>query len=315
MPKPTLDPQAQELIDAAAAAGLPPVTAISVTEARQRLRAEFVTDAPREAVMLAEERCLAAPRGSFLVRLYRPRPGLLPLVMFFHGGGWCLNDLDTHDRVCRQLANACATVVMSVGFRRSPEYPFPTQVEDCFLATAWAAHNAADLGIDPRRVGVVGDSSGGMNAAAVVLLARDRGFPAIRMQGLLYPVTDAPSDSRPSYRERGAGYVLDAPTMHWFWGHYVGALDRVDLGDPYLCPLRATDLSHLPGGFVATAEFDPLRDEGCRYGERLREAGTDLTLRHADDLMHNYLLQTDSIRRAEEEVSWIFGQIRNYLGG
>lgn len=313
MPEPTLDPQAQELLDAAAAAGLPSVIEISVAEARQRLRAEFVTDLPVETVMVTEERRIATPRGSFPVRLYRPTDGTLPLVMLFHGGGWCLNDLDTHDRICRRLANSGATVVLSVGFRRSPEFPFPTQVEDCFLATAWAAHHAAELGVDPQRIGVMGDSSGGMNAAAVALLARDRGFPSLRMQALLYPVTDAPSSSSPSYQERGTGYVLEASTMYWFWERYVGSLDDVDLDDPYLCPLRAADLSHLPGGFVATAEFDPLRDEGRRYAERLREAGAEITHRHASDLMHNFLLQTDLIARADEEVSWICGQIRSHL--
>lgn len=315
MPEATLDPQSQGLLEVAAAAGLPPVIETSVTQARLRLRDEFITDAPVENVAIVEERQLATPRGPFSIRLYRPMEGTLPLVMFFHGGGWCLNDLDTYDRTCRRLANACAAVVISVGFRRSPEHPFPTQVEDCFLATTWAAQHATHIGIDPERIGVVGDSSGGTNAAVVSLLARDRGFPALRMQGLLYPVTDAPSDASPSYEERGTGYVLDSPTMRWFWHHYVGALTGIDLDDPYLCPLRATDLSHLPGGFVATAEFDPLRDEGHRYADRLRAEGTDIVHRHVPDLMHNFLLQTELIARAKEEVAWIFDQIRIHLGG
>ena len=297
----------------AKAAGLPPVTELSVAEARRRLRDEFITGAPTDAVLRAEERRLAAPRGSFPIRLYRPAEGVLPLVALFHGGGWCLNDLDTHDRLCRRLANACGVVVLSVGLRRSPEWPYPTQVEDCFLATAWAAQHAADLDIDPSRIGVVGDSSGGANAAAVALLARDRGFPTLAMQGLVYPVTDAPSATSPSYVERGRGYVLDAPTMDWFWARYVGMLDDVDLDDPYLCPLRADDLSGLPDGFVTTAEFDPLRDEGSRYAERLRAAGNDVTHHHVPDLMHNYLLQTDQIARAADEVAWIFTEIRTRL--
>jgi acetyl esterase len=313
MTEATLDPQARALLDDAAAADLPPVTEISVADARQRLRDTFITDAPLPDILLAEERQLATPRGSFPIRRYRPREGVLPLVMLFHGGGWTLNDLDTHERVCRRLANACQTVVISVGFRRSPEFPYPTQVEDCFLATAWATQHAVELAIDPRRVGLFGDSSGGANVAAVSLLARDRGFPDLRMQCLLYPVTDAPSASSPSYEERGTGYVLDAPTMLWFWDKYTDALDHVDLDDPYLCPLRASDLSGLPGGIVVTAEFDPLRDEGRRFAERLRAAGNDVDHHHVADLMHNFLLQTDDIARADDEVSWIFEQIRSRL--
>lgn len=315
MPEPTLDPKAQDLLDRVVAAGGPPVSELPVAEVRRLLREVFVTDAPVEQVAAVGERELASPRGSFPVRLYRPGDGTLPLVVFFHGGGWCLNDLDTHDGICRRLANACAAMVISVGLRRSPEYPYPTQVEDCFLATAWAAQHAATLGVDPDRIGVVGDSSGGMDAAAVALLARDRGFPALRMQGLVYPVTDAPSRARPSYVERGSGYMLDAATMDWFWDMYVGALDHVDLDDPYLCPLRAADCSGLPGGFVVTAEFDPLRDEGRAYAERLRQAGCDVAYRNVGDLMHNFMLQAGEIPRADEEVAWIAGAIRQHLGG
>lgn len=313
MTEPTLDPQAQQLLDDAKSAGLPPISEISIARARQRVRAELITGAPVEEVLVVEERQLATPRGPFPIRLYRPDDRTLPILLFFHGGGWCLNDLDTHDRVCRRLANACSAAVISVGFRRSPEFPYPTQVEDCFLATVWAARHAAELGVDPLRIGVVGDSSGGTNAAAVSLLARDRGFPALRMQGLLYPATDAPTGASPSYREHGAGYLLDAAAMYRFWDQYVGALADVDLDDPYLCPLRAADLSHLPPGFVATAEFDPLRDEGRRYAERLQEAGTEIVHRHVSDLMHDFLLQTHQISRADEEVAWIVGQIRSHL--
>lgn len=310
MPEPVLDPQAQALLDDAAEADLPDITTVPIAEARQRLRDELIPDGPAEQVLHVDERLLAAPRGAVPIRIYRPAEGTLALVVFFHGGGWALNDLDTHDHICRRLANTCGTVVVSVGYRRTPEHPYPVPVEDSFLATAWAAEHAADLGIDPERIGVVGDSAGGTNAAVVALLARDRGFPALRMQGLVYPVTDAPSRSSPSYRERGTGYALDAPAMDWFWDLYVGALDDVDLDDPYLCPLRAEDLSGLPGGFVVTDEFDPLRDEGRRYAERLQAADVDVDLHHVPDQMHNFLAKTAEIARADEEVGWILDQIR-----
>jgi acetyl esterase len=315
MTEPVLDPQEAAVLAAAADEDLPPFTEIPVSEGRARLRDEVITDAPKEQMLAVDERELPAPRGSITLRLYRPSDATLPLVMFFHGGGWVIGDLDTHDRLCRRIANACDAMVISVGYRRSPEHPYPVPVEDCYFATTWAALHATDLGIDPQRIGVVGDSAGATNAAAVSLLARDRGFPALRMQGLMYPVADAPSDASPSYVERGAGYALDAPTMRWFWDQYVSAPRDVDLDDPYLCLLRADDLSHLPRGFLVTTEFDPLRDEGRRLAERLREAGADIAHHHVPDLMHGFVLRTDEVARAAQEVERMCEQIERHLAG
>jgi len=312
MTEPTLDPQVQALLDTAAAAGLPPVFTLPVAEARERMRSAFISDGPLEEVHEVAENQILAPGEPIGLRMYRPKSGVLPLLMFFHGGGWTLNDLDTHDRLCRRLANSCEAMVISVDYRRSPENPYPTQIEDCYLATVWAAAHAEKLEIDVTRIGVVGDSSGGTNATVVAMLARDRGFPSLKMQGLIYPVTDAPSDSSPSYRERATGYSLGRAFMDWFWEQYVGT-ENVNVDDPYLCPLRANDLSGLPPGFIVTAEFDPLRDEGRQFAERLNAAGTSVEYRNVSDQMHGFILLTATLDRAEEEMVWICDQIRELL--
>jgi len=309
--EPSLDPQAQSLLDAAAASGLPPVFSIPVSEARDRMRAGFISDAPLESVQEVADLVVPAPQGGIRTRLYRPSDGVLPLIVFFHGGGWTLNDLDTHDRVCRRLANSTEAVVLSVDYRRSPEFPYPAPIDDSYLVTVWAIANADRLHVDPARVCVAGDSSGGTNATVVALLARDRGLPPLRYQVLLYPVTDAPSMESPSYREREVGYSLGRAFMEWFWEQYT--TPGLDLDDPYLCPLRAQNLAGLPPALILTAEFDPLRDEGRRYAERLRDAGVDVEYRNVENQMHGFMMQTAVIDRAAVEFDLVAASIRTAL--
>jgi acetyl esterase len=275
------------------------------------MRAGFISDAPLEAVHEVSELSIPGPSGGLRARRYHPGSDRLPLVAFFHGGGWTLNDLDTHDRVCRRLANESNTVVLSVDYRRSPEHPYPAPLEDAFLATAWTAENGDALGGDPERLCVAGDSSGGTMATTVALLARDRGFPRIAFQVLLYPVTDAPSMESPSYRERESGYSLGRAFMEWFWAQYVSP--DADLSDPYLCPLRAEDLSGLPPALIVTAEFDPLRDEGRRYAERLTAAGVDAVHHHVENQMHGFVMQTAVIDRARQELNSVAHAISSAL--
>jgi acetyl esterase len=275
------------------------------------MRAGFISDAPLEEVHEVADLRVPGPQGGIAIRSYRPSTGLLPVVVFFHGGGWTVNDLDTHDRVCRRLANGSGAVVLSVDFRRSPEHPYPAPIEDAFTATCWAAANATQLAVDPGRICVAGDSSGGTMATVVALLARDRGFPRLRYQVMVYPVTDAPSTESPSYRERESGYSLGRAFMEWFWGHYVPP--GADLDDPYLCPLRADDLSGLPPALVVTAEFDPLRDEGRRYAERLAQAGVETTYEHVENQMHGFVMQTAVIDRARQELDGIAATIAKAL--
>lgn len=297
----TLDPQAQALIDAAIASGLPPVYSLPVAQARRRMRDAFIWGDP-EPIEQRKDLIVPGPAGDLTVRLYHPSPGRrLPLIVFFHGGGWIVNDLDTHDRLCVQFAVESSCAVLSVDFRCAPEHPYPAPLEDGYAAVAWAASHGDVLGADTSRIAVVGDSSGGTVAAAVSMAARDRGGPAIRQQTLIYPVTDHLDPPTASYRERGTGYSLNRDFMEWAWQAYLPS--EWSATDPYLFPLRATDLTGLPNALVLTAEFDPLRDEGTAYAGRLGEAGVPTEHWHFDDQMHGFVMQTRAIDRARLAVA------------
>ncbi len=210
-----------------------------------------------------------------------------PTIAWFHGGGWVCGSVEQSDITCRRLAAAAGAVVVSVEYRRAPEAQFPAPLEDCLAATRWCADHAADLGGDPRRLVVGGDSAGGNLAAAVALAVRDAGDgPTIAFQLLVYPVTDARCDS-PSHAENGVGYLLTSAGMRWFWDHYLG--DRPGAGDDHLAsPLQAPDLSGLPPALVITAEYDPLRDEGEAYAQRLAEAGVEVRCSRYDGMLHGF---------------------------
>jgi acetyl esterase len=236
-----------------------------------------------------EDTAVPGPAGEVPVRIYRPAGGgPRPTIAWFHGGGWVCGSVEQSDVTCRRLAAAAEAVVVSVDYRRAPEARFPGPLEDCLAATRWCADHAGDLGGDPGRLVVGGDSAGGNLAAAVALVARDApDGPAIALQLLVYPVTDARCDS-PSYEENGTGYLLTAGGMRWFWAHYLG--DRPGAGDdPLASPLRAPDLGGLPRALVITAEFDPLRDEGEAYASRLAEAGVEVTCSRYDGMLHGFL--------------------------
>jgi acetyl esterase len=197
-----------------------------------------------------------------------------------------IGDIETHDVVCRELANAGGCMVASVEYRLAPEHRFPVAAEDCYAVTTWLAAHAGELGVDAKRIAVGGDSAGGNLSAVVAQLARDRGGPALAFQLLIYPATDAARDSV-SHRENGQGYLLTSDAMTWFLGHYLGN-DASLHGDPRCSPLRANDFRGLPPALVITAEYDPLRDEGEAYGERLRAAGVPVTVTRYPGMIHGF---------------------------
>jgi acetyl esterase len=226
------------------------------------------------------------PAGEIPVRVYRPRAASsLPLIVFFHGGGFVLCDLDTHDALCRSLANAAGFAVASVAYRLAPEARFPEPLEDCYAALVELVARARELGFDADRIAVCGDSAGGNLAGAVAMLARDRKGPQLRYQALIYPVTDAACDS-PSMREFATGYMLSQEIMRWFWDCYVAK--AADAGDARASLLKAGDLSGLPPATVVTAELDPLRDEGEAYADRLRAAGVAVVGRRYLGMIHGF---------------------------
>jgi len=281
-----LHPSAEALIAQMAAAARPPITELAVDEVRQGYVAGAVLAGPRRPVHRVEELVIPSQTAAIGARLYAPESAVpLPALVYYHGGGWVIGDLETHDATCRQLSLLTGCVVVAVDYRLAPDHKFPTAAEDAYAAFAWVVQNAAALGIDPARVAVGGDSAGGNLSAVVALMARDRGGARPVFQLLVYPVTDFSFETA-SYAENADGYILTRHTMRWFWNHYLAAPE--DGANPYASPLRAPDLRGLPPALVITAEFDPLRDEGEAYGERLRGSGVPVTTSRYPGMTHGF---------------------------
>jgi acetyl esterase len=308
-----LDPKARELLEVLDAPGAPAFSELPLADARAAVTQLFAAQGTPEPLARVEDRTVPGPAGNIPVRVYTPEGrGPFPVLVFFHGGGWVLCDLESHDLVCRTLARAVPAVVVAVDYRRAPEDKFPAAAEDCYAATRWVAAHAATIGGDPRRIAVGGDSAGGNLAAVVALMARDRGGPGLVFQLLVYPATDATMDA-PSHRENANGYFLTADMMVWFWGHYLrGPEDRVN---PYVSPLRAPDLRGLPPALVVTAEFDPLRDEGEAYATRLREAGVPARLVCYPGMIHAFFQLTASLEQAHQAQAEAAAALRAAFGG
>ncbi|HET7416499.1 MAG TPA: alpha/beta hydrolase [Solirubrobacterales bacterium] len=280
----------------------------------RRREAQIVAHRPSISMQRVEDLVLPGPAGPIPARLYVPPAGPQPppLLVYFHGGGWVIGDLETHDDPCRFLAARSGAAVLAVDYRLAPEHPFPAAVEDAEAAYAWAAANAERLGTAPARVAVGGDSAGANLAAAVCLLARDKGLQPPLMQLLIYPVTDVASEA-PSRRTFEEGFLLTRGDMDWFERHYLPV--ESDREDPRVSVLRAPDLSGLPPAYVATAGFDPLRDEGEAYAERLREAGVEVALRRHPGLVHSYANLTAICPTARAAMLEAAGALRMGLAG
>ena len=300
-----VNPQVQALLDEFERQGLPPFEQLGVTQARLATLGFRDLQGEPEAVAEVRDILVPGPAGSLPVRLYHPSPGkALPLVVYFHGGGWVIGDIEVVDRPCRALANASQCVVASVNYRISPETKFPGPVEDCYAATRWLAEHLQVAGADGRFLAVSGDSAGGNLAAAVALMARDRGAPAVSYQVLIYPVTaPAAGTTFASYRDNAEGYLLTRASMEWFWDHYLA--NPEDGKNPYASPLFAANLSGLPPAMVVTAEFDPLRDEGQAYARRLQEAGVSVKLSHYDGMIHGFFWMAGALDRGRELMTEI----------
>jgi acetyl esterase/lipase len=280
--------------------------------ARQRFR-----DIPRAEVhpdVLSADRVIEGPAGPIRLRVYRPpTPSTCPapLVVFIHGGGWSVGDLDTYDGIARRHVVGADTVVVSVDYRLAPEHPYPAAVEDAWAATQWAAQHAEELDADPNRVAVAGDSAGGNLAAVMALLARDAGGPAIRFQLLWYPSTTF-DISLPSFEENADAPILDMAAVRGYSQWYVG---DADLADPpaTLVPARAESLAGLPAAYIAVAGHDPLRDDGVRYAELLTAAGVPVELHNARSLVHGYLGYDGVVPAATQATERGMTALRNAL--
>ncbi|RMG86253.1 MAG: alpha/beta hydrolase [Bacteroidetes bacterium] len=243
------------------------------------------------------------------VRVYRPSAeGNLPLIVYFHGGGFVLRDIDSHDRVCRRVAHVNQAVVVSVGYRLAPEWKFPVPVKDCYAATVWAAEKAKEWHADAGRLVVMGDSAGGNLATVVARMARDRRQPDIAAQVLIYPTTDARL-CHPSIERFATGYFLTKEAMHWFVNHYK-AQDS-DILNPDMSPLLADDLSNMPPAWIGTAAFDPLKDEGKAYADKLRAAGNEVVYKDYDGMVHAFV----NLPRVAPRALEAHEDIRQFLEG
>jgi acetyl esterase len=285
-----LDPQAQKVVDALAALNLKAFKDSTPAEARESMRSRTAALGPFEEVAAVADHRVPVTGGEITVRVYRPAGvGPHPVLVFYHGGGWVIGDLYTHDGICRSIVNAAGCAVASVDYRLAPEFKYPTPVDDSYAGLLWVVANATRLGLDAARVAVGGDSAGGNLAAVMALMARDRRGPRLLLQILIYPVTKYDFNTV-SYRENATGFVLSTEDMRWFWRHY---LSREEQGrEPLVSPLLAKSLADLPPALVITAGCDPLRDEGEAYAGRLRDAGVAVTLTQYSGMFHGFLRMT-----------------------
>ncbi len=295
--KKQLDPQAEALLQQMAQMNLPPLHTLTPTQAREMMRGMSALSGEPEVVANVENLTIPGPGGRIPVRIYTPRgDGPFPTLVFFHGGGWVICDLDTHDNLCRSLTNGACCVVVSVDYRLAPEHKFPAAVEDAYAATQWVANNAHRINGDPARIAVGGDSAGGNLAAVVAMMARDQDGPALTYQLLIYPATDVSSANTDSHRNYADGYFLTRGDGEWFCGHYLNCEE--DRLHHRASPLLAPDLSGLPPALVITAEFDVLRDEGESYAKRLKKAGVSVKCTRYKGMIHGFMSMDGLLNQA-----------------
>ena len=236
-----------------------------------------------------EDRRIPCPWGGLPIRIYTPAAkGPFAVLVFYHGGGWVTNNIETHDSLCRHIVSLSDCMVISVDYRRPPEHKFPAPVEDAYTALQWTVDNAKALGGNPDCIAIGGDSSGGNMAAVVALLCRDRNGPKLRQQVLIYPVLDYYLPGTETYTQFGSGYILDRDLLIWCWNHYLRSDENIN--NPYICPLRAKSLKGLPPALIITAEYDPLRAEDEHYAQKLQKAGVPVVLSRYDGMVHGFIL-------------------------
>jgi acetyl esterase len=306
-----LDPQIEALLAQMAEQGAKAPESMTVAENRAMIDDLAGLAGPPAELARVEDTAAPGPGGDIPVRLYvPPGDGPLPVLVYYHGGGWVIGNLDSHDALCRALAARSGCLVAAVDYRLAPEHRFPAAVDDAYAALTWAAEKIGDLGGDPARLAVGGDSAGGNLAAVVAQLAKQQGGPRLAFQLLVYPATDRFDDS-PSMHENALGPLLSRAWIEWFLGCYLNSPD--DGLDPRVSPARADDLSGLPPALVITAEFDPLRDQGAAYVGKLREAGVDAELLPVDGMIHGFFQMAGVLDKARDTLDRAGDALRSAL--
>ena len=308
-----IDPDTQAVLNMIRLAGRPPFEALTPAEAREAMLASRKILAPEpEDVAECRDTSVPGPLGPIGLRLYRPSgtqaSDVLPALVFFHGGGWVIGDLDTHDVACRRYANAARCRVVSIDYRMAPEHVFPAAVDDCAAATKWAFDNAGSLGIDPTKIAVGGDSAGGNLAAVMALMARDGALPPLAFQMLIYPATDMTMTSVSS-TTIGPGVPLTSNTMKWFIDHYM----KTDRTDWRASPLRVASVTGTAPAVVLTCGHDPLRDEGIAYAHRLEREGVRVVHLHYGDQIHGFIGMGRLIRAADQAIDMMARVLKQAL--
>lgn len=316
----TPDAQMKAVLDELAAFNAPPSEQLSPENARNNPTAAdavmgVLAKQGKPAVEMVGDvshQLIPGPGGDLLARLYLPQgSGPFPVLVYFHGGGWVIANLDTYDASCRALTKAANCMVVSVAYRQAPEHKFPAAAEDAYAATQWVMANAAQLKGDPRRVAVGGESAGGNLAAVTCLMARDRRGKMPVHQMLIYPVTNYAFDT-PSYQENANAKPLNKAMMQWFWGHYLK--NESDGNNPYASPLKAESLRGLPPATVVTADIDPLRDEGQAYAQRLREANVAVRATNYAKVTHEFFGMGAVVNKARQAVQAAATGLRSSFG-
>lgn len=296
-----LDPQVKALLEQLEASDAPPMESLPPQKARAGFQS--LNQSPTEElepVGYLSNRVISGPGGDLPIRIYTPEgTGPFPVLVFYHGGGWVIGDLDSHDNICRSLTNLANIVVVSVDYRLAPEHKFPAAVDDCYTAFRWVSEHPSELNIDSSHIAVGGDSAGGNLSTVVSYLTKQRGGPQLAYQLLLYPSTHISADTA-SHRENGEGYFLTTESMTYFRNHYLRTAE--DAEDPLVSPYLIEDLSGLPPAMVVTAEYDPLRDEGEAYARRLKEAGVPVITKRYDGMIHGFISMAGQLDKGKQAL-------------
>ena len=310
-----INEQSQKLMDKIRAKKGKPLFLNTVEAVREANIKQYCTNPPLVEIGRTEDQFVPCPWGTLRIKLYYPKDtgdaGLLPVVVFYHGGGWTVDTVETHDKAVHVMCAASGCVFASVDYRLAPEHKFPAGIEDAYTGLQWVYDNAEQIGVDRNRIAVCGDSSGGNFAAVMCQLARDRNGVPIQKQVLIYPNTDFVMAGWESVQTVGSGYYCTKDALLWYWNHYVG--DSYDLENPYLCPMRAKSFENLPDAYVVVATYDPLHDEGAAYARALEQAGANGVFRDCTDLMHGFILFWDEIDEAYDVLVEIGEYLKNNL--